>query len=189
MKIEFYKFNFYKSLNILTFESDVRKCELTFRFLQFRIHFNLKFDFQNERFYEECQKILITKSNSYQTNYRKCFLNQAHDKEVDETDVIEDERGNFVKILSNVYFYFIVTLLLCVLSPIFAIVYIQLKCSNKIVYVKEKSNLSTTYGVKMEKNNRNSKDDLNLNFIEQSNTDNHTSEEQSNTDNHTSEYL
>jgi hypothetical protein len=171
------EYNFYKSLNVLTFdESDVRKCELTFELLQFRIHLNLKFDFQNEMFYEECLKIFVKKSNSYQANYRKCFLNQTLDKEVDENDWVEDEGGNFVKILSNFYFYLIVALLLCVLSPIFAIVYTQLKLSNKIVYLKEKSNLSMINDAKMAKVNGNRKDDLNLNIIEQLNTDNHTSE-------------
>jgi Leucine-rich repeat (LRR) protein len=49
------KYLFYKSINLLTLKSENDlDCELTFQFLQFKIHLNLKTDFENERFYEKC---------------------------------------------------------------------------------------------------------------------------------------
>jgi insulin-like growth factor-binding protein complex acid labile subunit len=68
------KYIFYKSINLLTInrENDL-DCELTFQFLQFRIHLNLKNDFENDRFYEKCKDFLIKDSNIFNSSLSSCF--------------------------------------------------------------------------------------------------------------------
>jgi hypothetical protein len=48
------------------------ECDLKFGLLQFRIHYNLKYDYENEIFYEECKRSLIIKENSYGNELVKC---------------------------------------------------------------------------------------------------------------------
>ena len=60
------RYLFYKSLtNSLT-----KRIELTFHLFQFGIHLNLRTDYENEMFYDECQQFLITRSNSFRVNYK-----------------------------------------------------------------------------------------------------------------------
>jgi hypothetical protein len=68
------KYIFYKSINLLTLNSENDlDCELTFQFLQFKIHLNLKSDFENERFYEKCKDFLIKDSNNFNSSLKSCF--------------------------------------------------------------------------------------------------------------------
>ena len=56
------KFKFYKSLNLITQQNqDDFDCDLIFHLFQFRIHFNLRTDYENEQFYEKCINILSLK--------------------------------------------------------------------------------------------------------------------------------
>jgi Leucine-rich repeat (LRR) protein len=68
------KYIFYKSINLLTLNSENDlDCELTFQFLQFKIHLNLKSDFENERFYEKCKDHLVKDSNNFLNSLKSCF--------------------------------------------------------------------------------------------------------------------
>jgi Leucine-rich repeat (LRR) protein len=74
------KYIFFKSLNILdslksNFHLENNECGLKFGLLQFRIHYNLKYDYENEIFYEECKRSLIRKENSYGNELLKCSNN------------------------------------------------------------------------------------------------------------------
>ncbi len=72
---------------------DASKCELAFHLLQFKIHFNLKTDYENELFYEKCQDFLIKNSNSFYRNYEKCFsLGFLHVWQVENQDRVKIAR-------------------------------------------------------------------------------------------------
>ena len=66
-------------------------CELTFQFLQFKIHLNLKSDFENERFYEKCQNHLIKYSYNFNNSLKSCFNNvlvrEKEDKQLTEANL------------------------------------------------------------------------------------------------------
>ena len=69
-------YKFYKSLNILDSSvlSNVRRyCDLKLEFLQFKVHFNLKFDYENEFFYEECKTSLVKVENDFLNTLKQCF--------------------------------------------------------------------------------------------------------------------
>jgi Leucine-rich repeat (LRR) protein len=71
-----HRYIFYKSLNTLdssNFQMKKSKCDLKFRLLQFKIHYNLKYDYENELFYEECKSSLIKGENFYENTLRKCL--------------------------------------------------------------------------------------------------------------------
>jgi Leucine-rich repeat (LRR) protein len=63
------KYKFFKSINLISNDfHDLtlnEYCELTFEFLQFKIHWNLKSDYENEMFYEKCKTGLIEKRNNF----------------------------------------------------------------------------------------------------------------------------
>ena len=116
-------YRFYKSLNLLTNSLTIR-IELTFHLFQFGIHLNLRTDYENEMFYDECRQFLIKRSNSFRVNYEKCYLQNVNTRL--ETNIefneIFDERSNAFKILSNFYFYLIIILLKVMFFPLFATV-------------------------------------------------------------------
>ena len=72
------KYIFYKSFNLITQSPENGKnitnwCDLTFHFLQFKIHFNLLTDNDFELFVENCKEDLFRKNNGFINNYRKCL--------------------------------------------------------------------------------------------------------------------
>ena len=86
------KFIFYKSINLITndflFEENLKnKCALIFHLFQFKIHFNLKTDHDNDLFFDACEKELIERENSFVNNKRKCFSNVEFDELKEESDV------------------------------------------------------------------------------------------------------
>ena len=96
-------YNFYKSINLISsdshlFEEIIGGCGLTLEFLQFKIHLNLKTDYQNELFYQICQKNLIDNQNIFNRSYKKCFKNfEFFDYEsIDEKEV---KKNSIVQVL------------------------------------------------------------------------------------------
>jgi Leucine-rich repeat (LRR) protein len=117
------KYIFYKSINLLsldfTFNDSLKdlKCDLMFHLYQFKIHFNLKTDFENDLFYDLCKKILIKRNNSFSHNKRKCFASfQFIDKE-EESE--KDSIRSILKVLSNSYYLVSMSLVLSLLIPAF----------------------------------------------------------------------
>ena len=116
------KYVFYKSINLITnnfsFDSDSlkSKCDLMFHFFQFKIHFNLKTDYENDLFFDSCQAFLIETENNYNHNYRKCFQNfEFHDKEdIKNRKLVHP----FLMILKNYFYLITMILLLSLLVPI-----------------------------------------------------------------------
>jgi len=130
------KYTFYKSINVLTDELsrldyDSNKCALTFHLFQFKIHFNLKSDHENELFYEKCKENLIVESNSFYRNYEKCLDNFSQQKEMRSKKTILNDEERFFKILTDYNFYLIMGLILSLLVPVFALISIHLM-KNKI---------------------------------------------------------
>jgi Leucine-rich repeat (LRR) protein len=116
------KYVYYRSINLLS--KSVEKfsnenitfylCELTFRLFQFKIHYNLKTDVENEKFYETCQFYFIQTANYYKRTYEKCYTNGLDDKEEDQ----QNEK-NFT--YSNRYLYYVMNFSLIVFFTPFGI--------------------------------------------------------------------
>jgi len=121
------KYVYFKSINLIS-ENDSfndeaslkSKCDLVFHLFQFKLHFNLKTDNENDLFFDSCQKDLIVRENNFNHNRRKCvqtFL--FNDKEVIEHDEIVQP---LLLILSNFYFLLTVAAFLSLLGPVFCLI-------------------------------------------------------------------
>jgi Leucine-rich repeat (LRR) protein len=122
------KYVFYKSLNLLSTENpsssslDRAKCVLIFHLFQFRIHYNLRTDFSFEAFFSSCQNVLISNENTYDHNYGKCFVNFKSKTRNDESEPIEVVHS-ILRILSNVYYIIVMSLILSLLVPAFFMIF------------------------------------------------------------------
>jgi Leucine-rich repeat (LRR) protein len=120
------KYIFYKSINLLTLdfsfkESYGSKCDLMFHLFQFKIHFNLKTDYDNDLFYDSCQKTLIKRNNSFNHNKRECLANfEFNDKEEEETQT--EPLDPVLKVMSNFFYILSMALFLSLLAPGFYII-------------------------------------------------------------------
>ena len=125
------KLLFYKSLNLISTEHLATSnlayfCELTFHFLQFNVHFNLKTDYDNDLFYERCKYILQNKTNSYFNNCMKCGTVL---KPIDTSEIIDitlEKKTTLARVLSNFIFIFICMLLLIFFTPVMCIIVSEL---------------------------------------------------------------
>ena len=122
-----YRYKFFKSINLLTNdvtrEYDAFECELKFHLFQFRIHLDLRSDYENELFYEKCGGgevyNLIQKSNNYNHNYKKCF--NEYSFQTDEVEAKFTIKSN--GIFTDYVFYLTVVLLLSILGPVLCFTY------------------------------------------------------------------
>jgi len=113
------KYKFYKSINLLTFanEDQVRidvnesECQLIFRFLQFKIHFNLKSDYENEIFYDKCKNVLIRKENSFYNSQNICLKTTKSISNEIETKSEKDTNKIFLVLSDGVYLMTMIVLL------------------------------------------------------------------------------
>jgi hypothetical protein len=111
------KYLFYKSINLLTLKSENDlDCELTFQFLQFKIHLNLKTDFENERFYEKCKDFLIKDSNNFESSLKSCFndILVGYKKE----DNQPSEANLFITLMTDYVFLLTIIALLSLFVPV-----------------------------------------------------------------------
>jgi Leucine-rich repeat (LRR) protein len=116
------KYIFFKSINLLSMNfsiiDDLRlKCDLVFHLFQFKIHYNLKTDFDNDLFYDLCHKVLIDRENNFNHNKRKCFSNFEFTDKQDEKEI--ELLHPILKVFSNFYYMLSMTLILSLLSPAF----------------------------------------------------------------------
>ena len=118
------KFKFYKSINLLADDNLYEKlsfkeeCELRFHLFQFRIHYNLRRDYENELFYEQCGEFyLIKKDNNYNHNYMKCFDQYLFPADETETEQ-PTETSRLLKIVSDYWFYLTLVVILSLLGPV-----------------------------------------------------------------------
>jgi hypothetical protein len=122
------KYKFFKSINLIS--NDFHDlplnefCELTFEFLQFNIHWNLKSDFENEMFYEKCKTDLISLRNNFNHSLKKCF-NDFQFLEHEKNNYKEKEKSIFDVFSDGVY---LVTMfvLIAFLFPFFIFLYLNL---------------------------------------------------------------
>jgi Leucine-rich repeat (LRR) protein len=124
------KFSFFKSINLITDEISLSKrnlslafeCELKLHLLQFKIHFNLKTDEENEFFYEKCHDLLILKKNSYKSNLQKCFLDNENNYYVNyDMSMISK-----TLLIYNPLFLMCIFLLLSLFLPVSLLIYLHL---------------------------------------------------------------
>jgi Leucine-rich repeat (LRR) protein len=121
------KYIFYKSINLIslnfTFNESLKdlKCDLMFHLYQFKIHFNLKTDYDNDLFYDSCQKILIKRENNYNHTKRKCITNFEFSDKEEESE--KDSLHPILKVLSNSYYLVSMSLVLSLLIPAFYMIF------------------------------------------------------------------
>ena len=128
------KYSFYRSLNLISplFAFDKNQtffCDFIFRLLQFKIHFNLKSDYDNELFYEKCKIFLIKKSN-YFSNSKKDCLNEMQEYGIENGDNINEE-SIAAKVLSNFYYWGTMLALSLLLVPGFIYICMDLLWKTK----------------------------------------------------------
>ena len=100
-------------------------CQLTFEFLQFKIHWNLKSDYENEMFYEKCKTGLIAQRNNFNHSLKKCIDNfqfLEHEKNNDQ----ETEENSILYILSDGFYLVTMFVLIIFLFPFFVYIYLNL---------------------------------------------------------------
>jgi Leucine-rich repeat (LRR) protein len=120
------KYIFYKSINLISmafsFDASLKsRCDLIFHLFQFKIHFNLKTDDDNQLFYESCQKMLIRRENNFNHTKKACFAKfEFQDKEGAK---FIDSLHPVLKVLSNFYYLVSMALLLCLLLPTFYMIF------------------------------------------------------------------
>jgi Leucine-rich repeat (LRR) protein len=121
------KYIFYKSINLIssnfTFNDSIKdlKCDLVFHLFQFKIHFNLKTDNDNDLFYDSCQKILIKRENNYNHSKKKCFANFEFSDKEEESE--KDSLHPILKVLWNSYYLVSMSLVLSLLIPAFYMIF------------------------------------------------------------------
>jgi Leucine-rich repeat (LRR) protein len=131
---------FFKSINLISEnvlfidEASIKsKCHLVFHLFQFKLHLNLKTDYENDLFFKSCEKVLIEKENNFNHNKRKCLRTFVFkDKTVPEN---VEYVQSFLLILSNVYFLLTMALLLSLLGPLFCLIMRYELFSNLISYL------------------------------------------------------
>jgi hypothetical protein len=143
------KYIFYKSINLLTsnfkFNASLDfKCDLVFHLFQFKIHYNLKTDFDNDLFYDSCKNNLIKRENKYIHKKRKCFANFEFRNKEDEQNKI-DSLHPILKVLSNVNYLLSMILLLSLLVPAFYMIFrYDLFSKSRSYHTKDSDDLNNT---------------------------------------------
>jgi Leucine-rich repeat (LRR) protein len=122
------KYVYYRSINLLTqYTNSIQEkdtCDLKLTLLQFKIHLNLKNDYENELFYEKCEDFLVKLENNFNHTKKQCFREFEFDnKEFQKTL----SSYLILKMLSNGYFLITAFLLASILGPVFVLVCMELK--------------------------------------------------------------
>jgi hypothetical protein len=118
-----------------------KKFNITFEFLQFKIHWNLKSDYENEMFYEKCKKSLNKQNNNFNHSFKKCFDNFKffeHEKDNDK----ESEEKSILYVLSDGIYLLTMFALIMFLFPFFVYVYLNLFYEKKTVIDIIKTNIA-----------------------------------------------
>jgi len=121
------RYIFYKSINFVvsgfsfdSFNNLQTQCSLVLYLFQFKIHLNLKTDYENDLFYDSCQKVLIKRENNFNHTYKKCFEAFVF------KDKREAERSEFMNLIlmmfSNFHFLLTMALILCLIGPVFCLI-------------------------------------------------------------------
>ena len=132
------KYIFFKSINLITLNFSLNdnlksKCDLMFHLFQFKIHFNLKRDHENDLFYNSCQSVLISKENNFNHNKRKCFSNFEFVDKEEENEI--PLLHPIFRVLSNIYYLLTMILLLILLCPVFYMICRYELFSNLIAFI------------------------------------------------------
>jgi Leucine-rich repeat (LRR) protein len=139
------KYIFYKSINLLTLnftfnDSLNSKCDVMFHLFQFKVHFNLKSDYDNDLFYDSCQKILIKRDNNYNHTKRICnpYFKFDGKEEESEIQIIQ----TYFKIVSNSYYLLSMALILSLLVPAYYMIFRYEIFYNLISKLTNESNIN-----------------------------------------------
>jgi Leucine-rich repeat (LRR) protein len=120
------RYTFYRSINFVSLGFSFNsanlqaRCSLVFYLFQYKIHLNLKTDYENDLFYDSCQKVLIKRENNYNHTYKKCFEAFVFkDKEEAENSVL---MHLILMMFSNFHFLLTMALIFCLIGPVFCLI-------------------------------------------------------------------
>ena len=131
------------SLNFLFNENINVKCDLVFHLYQFKIHFNLKTDYDNDLFFDSCKKILIKRENNFNHTKRNCIRNFVFNPIDEEIEIFSI--NPILEVLSNFYFLLSLVFILTLLVPSFYTIFrYELFSKTKSNPTKEPSNHTET---------------------------------------------
>jgi Leucine-rich repeat (LRR) protein len=131
------KYKFFKSINLISNDFHdltvgYKYCEFTFELLQFKIHWNLKSDFENEMFYEKCKRALIEQENNFNHSLKKCF-NSFHFLKHEKNNDKETEKS-ILYVLSDGFYLVTMFVLIGFLFPFFVYIYLDLFYETKALF-------------------------------------------------------
>jgi Leucine-rich repeat (LRR) protein len=121
------KYIFFKSINLISLDFKINdsldlKCDIMFNLFQFKIHYNLKTDYDNDLFFDHCQKTLIKRNNSFNHTKRNCIVTfEFNDKEEEQNEIVS--LHPVLKVLSNFYYILSMALIMTLLIPAFCIIF------------------------------------------------------------------
>jgi hypothetical protein len=98
---------------------------MTFEFLQFKIHWNLKNDYENEMFYEKCKTVLIAQRNNFNHSLKKCFKSFQFIG-YEKNNGKESKERSIVDVLSDGTYLLTMFGLILFLFPFFVVVYFNI---------------------------------------------------------------
>ncbi len=146
------KYKFFKSINLISNDlNDLTQneyCELTFDFLQFKIHWNLKSDYENEIFFEKCTYKIMEKKNNFNHSLKSCFQNLQF---IDKNDDKETENLK-LNVFNDGLYLLTMALLILFLLPFFVYVYLNLFYEPKIAFKIDDTFVLTESNLQSENN-------------------------------------
>ena len=147
------KYIFYKVINLITNNNQSElKCDLIFQLFQFKIHFNLKTDYENEQYFDLCQKLLIKTENNFNHTLKKCFTKFKFEDRDEEKTVRSSLFFNDLSRIDYLTCLFIVFLtMLMLFTAFFFIVKYELLSDNEKEMTKYKKQLQNELDLKIER--------------------------------------
>jgi len=132
------KYKFFKSFNLIMKAQENRSaksdCYLKFCLLQFKIHFNLKSDYENELFFEKCNENILIKENLYEYTLMRC--GRTFDKSrLDEYESSGKKTMNKIEVKganTDYLMYLTYMLILSLIGPVFFLILCHLVYSKNV---------------------------------------------------------
>jgi hypothetical protein len=97
---------------------------------QFKVHYNLRTDYENDLYFSLCQGLLIKRENTFFYNYRKCFPDLKVTKN-EKKQTENDDESSFIllKVVFNIYYLVTMGLFLSLVIPVSCLIFRFELCS------------------------------------------------------------
>ena len=127
------RFIFYKSINLMTSQSEldvmefVFMCELAFELIQFKIHLNLKSDKDFDQFIGNCSNGLINELNVYEQSLSTCKFKRIKVKWRGLAEISQINENRLLNVFSNYLYLLTMGTFLLLLCPVFYFLCLQFR--------------------------------------------------------------